>query len=350
MTTEKIEYLTNALNSGYQFAYLNLSAFEIDQLGYFVLLPLSLIPLFFHSRTTFDYASILRLPLDPLSIWLERLWKLCGVLAITTLVIGLMGLYSGNYAVNKIGRGAHIMIVLDRSTSMNDSFAKEKAALSLSKMEVARKVLQDFVSQSKEDLLGVVTFNTSPIMAAPLSSDKDAVLSALKATEAGGMGFTAIARGLGMALSYFEGKPATGSRVVLLVSDGGAHLDSKTQDTLRNMFHRQNASLYWIFLRSANGPSLAKPEEEGHDDAYPEYHLHQFFSGMGIPYKAYEAENPAAVAQAIADISQLKNQPVHYQELSARRDLSNIFYWLAFLSTLVLFVFHLSEVKQWKNG
>lgn len=334
---------------------INMTYFSFSNVGiahpeYVLLLLLGFIPLFAFSRRTVPYSSIVRIPSDPLSVWLERLWKLCGFLAITFLIIALAGAYWGSRSVDRIGRGAHIMIVLDRSTSMNDHFAKEDLELSQSKMVVARNVLQNFVSQAKEDLVGMVTFSTSPILAAPLGSDMAAVLAALKATEAGGMGFTAIARGLGMALSYFEGKPETGSRVILLVSDGGAHLDSKTQDTLRNMFHRQNASLYWIFLRSANGASLAKPEEDGHDDAYPEYHLHQYFSGIGIPYKAYEAEDPAALTQAIADISALKNQPVHYQELGTRRDLSNIFYWLTFLCTAFIFAFHLSEVKQWKAG
>ena len=286
---------------------------------------------------------------DRLSIWLEHLWRILGALAISFIALGLAGFYWSSDSIERVGRGAHIMLVLDRSASMNDIFA-DKVTLESSKMEVARRVLQTFVSKSREDLLGMVTFSTSPILAAPLGGDKEAVLSALKATEAGGMGFTAVARGLGMALDYYEGKPVTGARVVVLVSDGGAHLESKTQDMLRNIFHRQGASLYWIFLRSANSPGLSKPLEEGHDDAYPEYHLHRFFGSMGVPYKAYEAENPQAVALAMTDIARLKNQPVHYQEAAPRRDLSSIFYWLAFLCSCGLLAFHFTEVKQWRTA
>lgn len=328
---------------------LGLESWGLETPAYLLLLSLALFPLLVRGHTTFAYPSIARLPVDPLSKWLERLWRILGALSISFIALGLAGIYWGSHSVERVGRGAHIMLVLDRSASMNDSFA-DKVTLESSKMEVARRVLQVFVSKSHEDLLGMVTFSTSPILAAPLGVDKEAVLSALKATEAGGMGFTAVARGLGMALDYYEGKPVTGARVVVLVSDGGAHLESKTQDMLRNIFHRQGASLYWIFLRSANSPGLSKPLEEGHDDAYPEYYLHRFFGSMGVPYKAYEAENPQAVEQAMADIARLKNQPVRYQEAAPRRDLSSIFYWLAFICACGLLAFHFTEVRQWRTA
>jgi mxaC protein len=137
---------------------------------------------------------------------------------------------------------------------------------------------------------------------------------------------------------------------VLLVSDGAAHLDVKTQDLLRVMFKRQGASLYWIYLRSANGASLRDKPEEGHEDAYPEYGLHQFFGTLGVSYRAYEAENPQAVALAMADISRLKNSPVRYREAAPRHDLSGIFYLLALLCACGLLALHLTEVKQWRTA
>lgn len=316
--------------------------------GWLLLLPLALLPWLLRGHAQFAYPAIGNLPTDALSLWLERFWRGLGALAVAAIVIGLSGPFWGEQNIEHIGRGAHIMIVLDRSASMNDDFADKPAQGSASKMAAARRVLQAFVQKSREDLLGMVTFSTSPILVAPLGGDRAAVLAALNATEAGGMGFTAVARGLGMALDYYENKPVTGARVVLLVSDGAAHLDSKTQDTLRVMFKKQGASLYWIYLRSANGASLRDLPEEGHEDAYPEYALHQYFASLGITYKAYEAENPQAVALAMADIARLKNLPVRYQEAAPRHDLSGLFYVLALLSACGLLALHWTEVKQWR--
>lgn len=329
--------------------YLQSMGAGLQSPGWLVLLLLALVPLLVRGHQAFAYPAVSRLPQDELSVWIERFWRAAGALAIAALAIALSGPYWGEQQLEKVGRGAHIMVVLDRSASMNDSFADTRAKSDgESKMAAARRVLQSFVAQSREDLLGMVTFSTSPILVAPLGGDREAVLAALKATEAGGMGFTAVARGLGMALDYFEGRPVSGARAILLVSDGGAHLDIKTQDLLREMFHRQGASLYWVYLRSANGASLKDAPEDENRDAYPEYQLHEYFQSLGVNYHVYEAESPKAVEDALADIAQLKNQPVKYFESAARQDLSWMFYLLALLCAAALFALHLTEVKKWR--
>lgn len=146
-----------------------LENYGLDQPWILVLLTLALIPLLIRGHSAFTYPSTARLPYDSLSIWLERLWRILGALAIVFVVLGLTGIYLNNPTIERIGRGAHIMIVLDRSASMNDDFADKPGSVSTSKIAVARKVLQTFVSKSREDLIGMVTFGTSPILAAPLS-------------------------------------------------------------------------------------------------------------------------------------------------------------------------------------
>lgn len=312
-------------------------------------LLLALLPLLTRGQAAFAYPSIAALPEDALSVWVARLWRLSGALAILALAIAMSGPYLGERQVEKTGMGAHIMVVLDRSASMNDSFAGQSGQKKISKMEAARAVLKDFVRQGRNDMVGMVTFSTSPVFAAPLTTDQEVAQAALEATEAGGMGFTAVARGLGMALDYFEGKPVTGARAILLVSDGGAHLDGKTQDMVRAMFQRYETSLYWIYLRSADGASLSQAPAEGESvDAYPEYALHRFFETLNTGYHVYEAENPHAVRAAITDIARLKNKPARYLESLARDDLSGWFYAVACLCVAVLFLLQLTEIKQWR--
>lgn len=315
-----------------------------------LLLPLILLPLLLKKFSAFDHPAISFMPEDWVSRWVERAWRLSAALLIAALCVAFAGPYLTEQQIEKIGSGAHVMVVLDRSASMNDEFGQKISGKAVTKFEAARQVLKNMISKSTDDLVGLVTFSTSPIFVSPLSHDQQYVLAALDATEAGGMGFTAVARGLGMALDTFEGKPVTGARAILLVSDGGAHLDGKTQDMLRAMFIRQNASLYWVYLRSANGTSLKHvPSEEEGIDAYPEYALHEYFRHLNVPYFVYEAENPKEVAQAIQDISRLKNKPTRYLEPISKRDLAWLFYVVAWISCGVLFVLHCTEVKQWQN-
>jgi mxaC protein len=315
-----------------------------------VLLPLAVLPWVLRGQMNFPHPALQGLPQDPLSAWLDRLWKAALSLLILVLAMALTGPYLKSQYVEKVGRGAHVMIVLDRSASMNEPFVKKgDAQARVPKMKVARQVLKTLVAQGHDDLMGMVTFSTSPILAAPLGNDRAFVQAALDATEAGGMGFTAVARGLGMALDYFADQPVTGARAMVLVSDGGAHLDGKTQDMLRAMFMRQKASLYWIYLRSESGVSLKQSLAEGENiDAYPEYALHEYFQTLNVPYRVYEAENPEAMRAAVNDIARLKNKPTRYLEPVSRQDLSQYAYGLAWLASLCLMAMYALELKRWQ--
>lgn len=310
---------------------------------------LALLPLLTRGQHAFAFPSIAMLPEDGVSTWIMRLWRIAGVLTLLALPIAMAGPYLVERKVEKIGRGAQVMVVLDRSASMNERFAAQDKQAVTTKVEAARAVLKDFVRQGGDNMVGMVSFSTSPVFAAPLSTDRMAVLAALDATEAGGMGFTAVARGLGMALDYFEGKPVTGARAILLVSDGGAHLDGKTQDMLRAMFQRHQASLYWIYLRSANGAGLEAPPEGESVNAYPEYALHRYFQSLNTGYHVYEAESPQAVKDAVADIARLQNKPTRYLEAQARDDLSVWFYLTAWLCIGVLMILQRMEVRKWRT-
>ena len=316
-------------------------------------LPLTIIPLVLHGQQVFTYPSIAALPVDPASQWFDRMLKLLAVVTISALLLGASGLHLKQSEIERVGHGAHIMIVLDRSASMNDDFAgryisaeKDKA---LSKSVVARDVIAQFIESRKQDLVGLVTFSTSPVFVVPLTHDQPALKAALASAEAKGMGFTAIARGLGMALDYFKGKPVTGARLLLLVSDGGAHMDSQTQDQIRNWFVKEQVSLAWIYIRGVNSPSIFIEPGEGDDAASaPEYFLHEYFKTLGVPYKAYEAENPVALKAAMEDVGRLHNLPSHYFEKQPRYDLAGWCYALALLAMGALIAIKRMEVRQWR--
>jgi mxaC protein len=312
------------------------------------LLPLALLPWLIKADAKFQYPSISMIPHDPFSIWVERIWRISAALLIASLLLAMCRPYLAEQKIDRYGNGAHIMVVLDRSGSMNDDFADRPEQGGTSKMAAARRVLTDFTGNSRQDLIGMITFSTSPMLVAGLGHDRKAVLSGLNATEAGGMGFTAVDKGLAMALDFFEGKPVTGSRVVLLVSDGAAHLDAKTQDFLRNGFVRQQASLFWIYLRSKNGASLTEKLAEDDEQAAPEYALNQYFQTLGVPYQAYMAEDPVQVNAAMQSIAKLKNKPVKYQEVIAREDVGYLFYAIALFASVVMFGLYLTEVRTWR--
>lgn len=304
---------------------------EFDHPAWLAGLILALIPLYVPFQTTAPYSYTDLIPDDPLSTagdWLIRL------IATSMLAIGVLGLSSPHQKgqlIEKIGTGAHIVLLLDRSASMNQNFSGRHMGgeASESKARYAQRFLSEFVSRRQNDLFAMASFSTAPIYTLALTQDREAVLSALRAASQKGRGITNMSAGLSLALDFFTDQALTGSRIILLVSDGATRIDPDTRENLRQWFHEANVSLYWIYLRNPNGARLSEKPENPNEKTTPEYFLHQFFQDMEIPYKAYEADDPESLKQAIRDIGQLENKPIIYFEKTLRKDFSAACYAIA---------------------
>lgn len=313
-------------------------------------LLLTLLPLFNNGVCQSTYPSVQLFPPDRLSVFLAALLKVIAIAAISSLVLALAGLNRSEQSIERIGHGAHIVILLDRSKSMDYTFAgKAPDGSTESKSSAAKRLLTDFIQQRKNDRIGVAGYSTSPLFFMPLTENKQAVLAAVSATDLPALAYTNISKGLAMGLSFFQKQTSqTGSRIILLVSDGAAVIDTDSEKKIRRWVKEQNIRLYWVFMRSPNSPGLYDKPEDSRDDnaqAMPERYLHLFFNSLNIPYKAYQAENPDAVEEAINDINKLENKPLHYEEKIPKQDLSGFCYALATLLISVLLGFKLYEAR-----
>lgn len=313
-------------------------------------LVLMLLPLFNQGMRSTPAPWLAMLPADSLSVLLSLLLRLLAMAAIAGLVLGMAGFHRTEQSIERIGHGAHIVILLDRSNSMDNSFAgKTPNGIEESKSAAARRLLAKFVDHRKTDLIGLAEYSTSPLFVIPLTENKQAVQAAIAATATPALAYTHVSKGLSMALSFFQQQAVTGSRIVLLVSDGAAAIDADSEQKLREWFKRQRVRLYWIFLRTANSPGIFDQPADSRDDnaqAMPELYLHKFFSSLGSPYKAYEAESPHALKDAIDDIDRLENLPLHYLERIPKQDLSNRCYLLSALLLTVLLGVKFCEVND----
>jgi mxaC protein len=163
-----------------------------------------------------------------------------------------------------------------------------------------------------------------------------------------GLAMTNVGRGLALSLDMQEADTSPAARVIVLVSDGAAVIDRKVQDKLRAAFARRPINLYWLFLRTAGTPGISTvpaPGEEDTPQAMPERHLDKFFKSLGISYRAFEAENPEAIALAISEIGKLERSPITYLERIPHEDLSARVFAVAAAALLVLLAAKLSEVR-----
>ncbi|MFT0858802.1 vWA domain-containing protein [Ancylobacter sp. G4_0304] len=290
--------------------------------------------------------AVTLIPPDRLSRAIGALLRLSGMVAILALVLGSAGLHRREQSYEREGTGAHLVLLLDRSSSMDNSFAdRAPTGDQESKSAAAKRLLSDFVARRPHDRIAVAAFSTSPMPVLPLTDHHAVVDAAIAAIDQPGLAFTDVGRGLALAFSYFDEDTDESSRAVLLVSDGAALIDRRVQEALRDAVVRTPVHLYWLFLRSRGSKGIFEVPPPGEDtpQANPERHLHLFLQSLGIPYRAFEATSPEAVGQAIAEIDRQETRPIRYVERVPRRDLARPAFAVATLSIGLLILAKLAE-------
>lgn len=311
-----------------------------------LLLPLALLPFLARGADAFRYSALAMLPPDPLSRAVELGLRCLAAACVVALALGVSGLHRVAEDVERIGQGAQTVILIDNSGSMDEVFAtgnEHRSRASVwgtytSKGQVARRLLADYVGRRPQDMFALYVFSANPIAVLPLTPKQDAVQAALAAGSIErGLASTDLGNGLIQALQYFAGRPFTGSRIVLLVSDGAARLAEPVQDRIKKLLEQHRVTLYWLYLRGQFAPGLYADTGAGYAEAVaPEQIVHRFFSEMGLPYRAFSAEDPKALEAAIAEVDKLQNLPMRYTDVIPQRDLSGYCYAAGF--ALMVFV------------
>ncbi len=330
---------------------------SVNAPGFLLLLPLALLPLIFIGQRAEPYPSTIGIERDWLSVGVDWALRLLAACAIAALIVGIAGLHRLGLSIERLGQGANIVLLFDRSSSMDNTFAGSvPTGNEDSKSAAARRFLTQFVATREHDRFGVAAFSTAPMFVLPLTDHKDAVQAAIDAIDLPGLAYTNVAKGLAMALSMHESDiralhgrdEGLSSRAIVLVSDGAAVIDRKVQDQLRAAFNRRPIRLYWIFLRTESARGIFDLPKKGDIDrpqAMPERHLNLFFQSLQIPYRAFEAENPQAVGEAIAAIDQLERSPIRYLERVPQEDLSAFAYGAAAVALFLLILAKLAETR-----
>ncbi|MET0231122.1 MAG: vWA domain-containing protein [Rhodanobacteraceae bacterium] len=310
-------------------------------------LPLALLPLLDYGSRAFAYPRTSDWPPDLASSVLRALLRAAGAISIAALVVASAAPYLEGGTKTLSGQGAEIVIVLDRSGSMSEPLigAGDDSAKPEAKINAARRVLLDFMRRRPGDTFGMTTFNASPIGVAPLSEDRELVEAGLASAEARSEGYTAPASALALALDYFRDRPLTASRVVLLVSDGGATIKDENREKLRALFAARQASLVWIYTRGDDEPSILDPPKQRELDSLT---LHEFFGSMGSPYEMFEVTSAEGLEHAVVEVGRLTNLPTRYEQRLPRRDLAGPLFALALAGIALLVLARSMEVEAWQ--
>jgi mxaC protein len=329
---------------------------EIDHPWVLLLLPLCLVPLLAGPGATIRYSAFLLLPPDRPSRVLETGLRIVSAATIALLMLGLSHPFLPATEVERIGEGAQIVLLLDRSRSMDQPFGGQSFENPLDmrnadpKGTIARRVLSQFVAARRNDQYAMQVFSTQPIQVLPLTDKPAPIQAAIKAGNVGrGLTDTDVGNGIVAAAKLFDDQPYTGSRLVLLISDGGARLDLSTRKQIANLLQRNRVALYWIYISSRNDPSigLASEQQDGRSETAPARTLHAFFSTLETPYRLFNAEDPDALATAIAEVNRLQSLPIRSVDVVPRKQIAGVFYSLGLALLLVLVALEFLEKNRW---
>ncbi len=313
-------------------------------------LPLAFIPLIFKETSLQYYSWNEMIPKDRLSSIIAIILKFIATLILITIIVGLSGPHSQQREIEKTGIGAQIGLVLDRSASMDDPFAgKDESKVGEMKSAAAARLITDFVNSRKNDMMGMVSFSNSAMYVLPLTDNKNAIIAAVRATAGNALFQTNIGSGLTTGAELFNKVPDSGSRAVILLSDGGGRIDAATQEKIKDWFGRLKISLYWIVLRQPGGISIFNTSFKARDDDAlpPQIELNEFFKSLNSPFQAYEAEDPKTLQKAIEDINQKEKKPIKYFEKIPGQDYSTHCFVTAALLMIALLTLKLIEVRSW---
>jgi mxaC protein len=313
--------------------------------------------------------------LSPRDRWSDGLgWALRGLaaLAVVALVVAIAGPYRPETTVERVGQGAEIVLVLDRSRSMDQGFAPGAARpaaargngpealdhyfsqtpgrLRESKGQAARRLLSAFAASRSGDRFALIAFSTRPMRILDFTDKAEVVQAAIAAGNIGrGLSETNIALALEAAMGMFDDRPYTGSRLIMLISDGGDQIDPDTRERLAHLAQLHRVGINWLYLRSANSPALSAAEGDaaGAADNVAELQLHRWFGSLTTPYRAYEAGDSQALQRAIADVDRLERLPIITVETVPRRDLVPWADGAALAAVLLLLAARLAEIRRW---
>lgn len=334
-------------------------SFDFAQPLVLLLLPLALLPLLRRRSDTLMFSHLAWLPVDRLGRLAGFIWRALAVLALLSTIVALAGPGLAETQVERTGRGAEIIVLMDRSRSMDDRMltsdwrsidpiirTHQAWSRGEQKGKAARDLLSKFVAQRPDDRFSIMFFSAGPMHVVPFTQHDDIVQAAIAAGGIGrGLSDTDVGRALIAAIAQFDHRAYSGSRIILLVSDGGAQLDEATRREIRDGLLRNRIALNWFYLRSINGADLLTTEPVG--DNVPEMALHRYFQTLPTAYRMYQSESPEDLAKAVSDVGAQQNFPLDYLEQIPRMDFSRHFLAAAALFCLLMLVYRALQLRSW---
>jgi len=205
-------------------------------------------------RLQFSRTSALQMPK---SSWRSRLADLPSALrtvALALLVVGLAGPQSIHARDTAEVSGIEIILTLDMSRSM------EAGDIRPTRFKATKSVVRDFIDRRPNDRIGAVVFGIDAYTLLPLTTDREALRTALRGLQLDqidGRG-TAIGNAVGVSLNRLKRSRAK-SKVMILLTDGESNAGNVSPSQAADLATAMGVKIYPILM----GVSDEAPVQRG---------------------------------------------------------------------------------------
>jgi Ca-activated chloride channel family protein len=262
--------------------------------------------------------------------WLPNALRLLGVVL---LVAALARPQSPQHVEDIRIRSRNLMIALDISSSMKAGDFQPG-----NRLQVARRVLADFVRRRDGDLMGLVIFSGRAFLQAPLTPDTELLDRLLQQVDIGQLpDGTAIGTALALSIGQLKDLPPEASAVVL-VTDGANNTGTPSPYVAAEAAKALGVRIHAIGLSTADTTGFDSDGfvwREGRRadrlTSADEAVMKRITSRTGGKY--YRATDPDALEKVFAEIEELERNEVRIGET---RDYRELFPFLLFPAVMLL--------------
>lgn len=247
---------------------------------------------------------------------LRRLPDVLRALAILLLLLAAARPREGLALTTLPEEGIDIVAVVDVSSSMSQAASEDE-----SRLQAARRVLDEFAETLEGDRLGLVAFQSRALTLSPLTNDVQAIQRRIEDLGPGLIeDGTAIGLGIAEGLTLLEDSQAR-SRVVVLLTDGENNAGEIEPFAAARVAEALDVRLYTIGLTGPGSRDIDVPAME---------------EMAGLTGGAFfDARTPEELEAAYAEIGALERSRVGEREFIAWREYGP---WLAFAAAGLVLV------------
>ncbi|MDR3092864.1 MAG: VWA domain-containing protein [Endomicrobium sp.] len=301
----------------------------------------------FNSHISFPRVSLLKNGDTGFKIVLLNILKILRYVPLILIIVALARPQVGKTFEQSSDQGIDIMIALDTSTSMCSLDFRP-----LNRMEVAKKVTQDFVKERKYDRIGLVIFSGLAFTQCPLTTDKGSLAEFIKNINIGDTGLDGTAIGSAIMTSVNRLKDSQAkSKIIILVTDGNNNAGEIDPVTASGIAQSYDIKIYAVGVGSPEGaiyeiddPFFGKRKVRYTQDAINENVLKEITRNTGGEY--FMARDAKSFENIMKQIDKLEKYEIEVVQFTNYSELYKYFLIPAFILLLLIIILENAYLRK----